>query len=173
MKLNKEKPMKKTIAQLAIAAFAATLSMSATAGNAGEGPNPFTDCGIGAALFPDTHWAAVTSNVIWDIGTTAVTSATMSPQTCSGQKVKTAMFVRDHQQQLAEQFARGQGEHAVAALEMFNCAAPQRQQTMVQVRAAVGSVVTTPGFSAQPQLQQAGQMFNAIEKATATCSAAA
>src|SRR5688572_5993856 len=41
----------------------------------GAGPNPFSDCGIGAALFPKTGWAAVTSNVIWDIGTTALTSA--------------------------------------------------------------------------------------------------
>ena len=48
----------------------------------GSGPNPFSDCGIGAALFPDTSWAAVTSNITWDIGTTALTSATMSPGTC-------------------------------------------------------------------------------------------
>ena len=37
--------------------------------------NPYTDCGIGAALFPNTNWAAVTSNVIWDAGTTAVTDS--------------------------------------------------------------------------------------------------
>ena len=62
---------------------------------AGSGPNPFTDCGIGAALFPDTHWAAVTSNVIWDVGTTALTSATASPETCSGAKVEAAMFINE------------------------------------------------------------------------------
>ena len=42
----------------------------------GSGPNPYTDCGIGAALFPNTHWAAATSNVIFDLGITAITSAT-------------------------------------------------------------------------------------------------
>ena len=46
--------------------------------------NPYTDCGIGAALFPNTNWAAVTSNATWDAGTTAVISATASEDTCSG-----------------------------------------------------------------------------------------
>ena len=46
--------------------------------------NPYVDCGIGAALFPNTDWAAVTSNVIWDAGTTALISATASEDTCSG-----------------------------------------------------------------------------------------
>lgn len=159
--------MKKPMLQFALVAFISTLSLSASAANAGEGPNPFTDCGIGAALFPDTHWAAVTSNVIWDIGTTAVTSATMSPQTCSGKKVKTAMFIRDNQQQLAEQFARGQGEHVAAAMEMFSCNAAQSKAVISEVRAAVGKAVSAPGYASQPQLQQASQMYNLIEKATA------
>jgi hypothetical protein len=164
--------MKKTMLQFAVVAFASTMSLSALAANAGEGPNPFTDCGIGAALFPDTHWAAVTSNVIWDLGTTAVTSATMSPQTCSGKKVKTAMFIRDNQQQLAEQFARGQGEHVTATMEMFNCNAAQSQDAIGQIRAAVGKAVSAPGYAAQPKLQQAGQMYNLIENATALNCAA-
>lgn len=164
--------MKRTL-QFAVLGFAASMTLNASAADAaGTGPNPFTDCGIGAALFSETHWAAVTSNVIWDLGTTAVTSATLSPQTCSGKKVKTAMFVRDNQQQLAEQFARGEGEHVAAVVEMFNCNTTQSQAAIRKARAAVGQVVSAPGYSAQPQLEQAGQMYNAIEKATAsTCAA--
>jgi hypothetical protein len=41
-------------------------------GPTGSGPNPYSDCGIGAALFKDTEWAAVTSNVTWDLGTTEI-----------------------------------------------------------------------------------------------------
>lgn len=165
--------MKRILLQFAMVTFAASTTLTASAADApGSGPNPFTDCGIGAALFSETHWAAVTSNVIWDLGTTAVTSATMSPQTCSGKKVKTAMFIRDNQQQLVEQFARGQGEHVTAVVEMFSCNATQRPAAIREARAAIGKVVSAPGYSAQPQLEQAGQMYNAIEKATASSCAA-
>ena len=44
-----------------------TVTVAEANKTAGSGPNPYTDCGIGAALFSDTHWAAVTSNVIWDL----------------------------------------------------------------------------------------------------------
>lgn len=165
--------MKRTLLQLAVVAFASSMGSSALAADApGSGPNPFTDCGIGAALFPDTHWAAVSSNVIWDIGSTAVTSATMSPQTCSGKKVKTALFLRESQQQLVEQFARGEGEHVAAVMEMFNCDATQAKAATRDARAAIGNVIRAPGYSAQPQLQQAGQIYNTIEKAAASSCAA-
>jgi hypothetical protein len=165
--------MKRTFLQIAIAAFAASMSLSALAADApGTGPNPYTDCGIGAALFSDTHWAAVTSNVIWDLGSTALTSATLSPQTCSGKKVKTALFIRDNQQQLVEQFARGQGEHVAAVMEMFSCNVTQSAAAIRAARSAIGNIVSAPGYAAQPQLQQAGQVYNAIEKATVSNCAA-
>ena len=44
----------------------------------GSGPNPYVECGIGAAIFPEVHWAAATSNVTWDLGSTALTSAISS-----------------------------------------------------------------------------------------------
>ena len=83
---------------------------------AGSGPNPYSDCGIGAALFTETKWAAVTSNVIWDLGITAITSATASPETCSGKKVETAQFIIDNYDNLAEETAKGQGTHLIAML---------------------------------------------------------
>jgi hypothetical protein len=165
--------MTRILMQFGIVAFAASLSTSALAADApGSGPNPYVDCGIGAALFSDTHWAAVSSNVIWDLGSTAVTSATMSPQTCSGKKIKTALFIRENQQQLVEQFARGKGEHVAAIMEMFSCNASQSQNAIREARAAIGSVVSAPDYSIQPQLQQAGQVYNMIEKATQSSCAA-
>ncbi len=73
--MNKTKTL---ISTLTLAVCAASLNVNAANKAPGSGPNPFSDCGIGAALFKDTKWAAVSSNVIWDIGTTAVTSATAS-----------------------------------------------------------------------------------------------
>jgi hypothetical protein len=164
--------MKHILSKFAAVAFAASFALPASAADApGSGPNPFVDCGIGAALFSETHWAAVTSNVIWDLGSTAVTSATLSPQTCSGKKVKTALFIRDNQQQLVEQFARGEGEHVAAVLEMFSCNAAQSEAAVRAARPAIGAAISAAGYSSQSQLQQAGHLYNTIEQAAASSCA--
>ena len=137
----------------------------------GTGPNPYTDCGIGAALFPETNWAAVTSNVIWDLGITALTSATLSPQTCQGKKIKAALFIRDTYTQLAEETSKGSGEHVTAALDMFQCGSAGRTEAMRQVRAEFGSAVSSPNYSTQTHLDKAGQLYNILEKASERCSA--
>jgi hypothetical protein len=135
-------------------------------GPTGSGPNPYSDCGIGAALFKDTEWAAVTSNVTWDLGTTAVTSATVSPETCSKKNVKAAMFIRDTYAPLVEDVARGQGEHLTAALDIFECPREHHSAMMHDVRAVVVKAVVAPGFNEQQPLEKATQLFNIIDSKT-------
>ncbi|SDH92678.1 DUF3015 family protein [Propionivibrio dicarboxylicus] len=133
---------------------------------AGSGPNPFSDCGIGAALFKDVEWAAVTSNIIWDLGTTAVTSATVSPQTCSRRNIKAAMMVRDAYAQIVEDAARGQGEHLTATLGLFSCERAQQNEAAEAVRADVLDAVSSPDYREQQTLEKAGTLFNIIDRAT-------
>ena len=136
------------------------------AGAGGSGPNPYSDCGIGAALFKNTNWAAVTSNVTWDLGTTAVTSATASPETCSKKNVNAAMFIRDTYAPLVEDFARGQGEHLTAALNFFECPKEHHSSIMQDVRAVLLKVVLAPGFNEQQPVDKAAQLFNIIDSKT-------
>lgn len=138
----------------------------------GAGPNPYVDCGIGAALFPDTHWAAVTSNVIWDAGTTALTSATMSPQTCSGKKVAAALFIRDSYEQLAEETAQGQGEHLATVLGMMECSGTQQQAAAAITRENMGQVVRQADFATLPRIEKAARFYNAVQSAAAQSCAA-
>jgi hypothetical protein len=137
----------------------------------GSGPNPYSDCGIGAAVFPDTSWAAATSNATWDLGSTALTSATVSPENCQRRRVRTALFIRDTYTQLAEETSKGSGEHLTAALEMFQCGSAGRSVAIKQVRAEFGSVVVSPNYSTQTPLDKAGQLYNILEKAAESCSA--
>ncbi|TXH88217.1 MAG: DUF3015 domain-containing protein [Rhodoferax sp.] len=140
-------------------------SMVMAAGEQGSGPSPYTECGIGAAIFKETDWAAATSNVTWDLGTTALSSASYSPEMCSPKKVKAAMLIRDNYPQIAEEIARGQGEHLDAALEMFGCNAATQTAAATQVRGEFGRVVSAPSYGAQKQLQKAGQMYQVIQSA--------
>ncbi len=148
------------------AAFSALTLPALAAGSAGSGPNPYSDCGIGAAIFKDTEWAAATSNVIWDLGTTAVTSATVSPETCSKKNVKAAMLIRDSYALVTEDAARGQGAHMSAALEIMGCAAgPSRAAAAGEVRESFSRVLNASGYNDQKQIEKAGQMYNMIESA--------
>jgi hypothetical protein len=137
----------------------------------GSGPNPYTDCGIGAALFSNTGWAALTSNVIWDLGITALTSATVSPQTCQGKKVVAAVFIRDTFEQLAEETAQGSGEHVATVLNMMECATSRQAAAAAATRQTMGAVVSQPGYAALPRLEKAAQFYNAVDAAVAqNCS---
>lgn len=138
----------------------------------GSGPNPYTDCGIGAALFPDTKWAAVTSNVIWDIGITAIISATASPQTCQGNKVVAALFIRDTYANLAEETAAGKGEHLMTVLNLFGCEGSHHAGAVKQIRSAMGNAVAAPGYVDQPALEKDANFYSIIDTAvSANCSA--
>ena len=164
--------LRRSLSVAAFAALAATASQAQTPAAApGTGPNPFTDCGIGAALFPDTHWAAISSNVIWDVGTTAVTSATASPQTCSGKKVAAALFIRDTYERLAEETAQGQGEHLATALSLMDCAGPQQAAAVAATRSTLGTLVAQPSYGTLTRLDKAAQYYGAIHTAvTQACA---
>lgn len=137
----------------------------------GSGPNPYSDCGIGAALFTNTKWAAVTSNVIWDLGITAITSATASPETCSGKNVTAALFIRDTYASLTEETAAGEGEHLTTVLNIFGCNAPYRANTVKQIRNAMGQVIASPSYIDQPQLDKDAAFYSVIKHAVDTsCS---
>jgi hypothetical protein len=138
----------------------------------GSGPNPYTECGVGAALFPNTHWAAVTSNIIFDLGMTAITSATSSPQTCSGKKVEAAMFIHATYDELVEETAEGGGEHLVSVLDMFGCSAAGDVGAIREVRGEMGTAVSEPGYMTQTRLQKASRYYSAVERAAShNCSA--
>lgn len=128
------------------------------------GPNPFTDCGIGAALFPDTHWAAVTSNAIWDLGTTAIASATASPETCSGAKVEAAMFIKETYPNLIEETAAGQGEHLSAVMQILGCSADSHDAITESVRGEMSIKVNSDAYSSMDQLQKSADFYTVINK---------
>lgn len=138
----------------------------------GAGPNPFSECGIGAALFPKTHWAAVTSNVIWDLGTTAVTSATMSPETCSGKNVAAAQFIGETYASLVEETARGEGEHLTTVLDILECSPARHADAILRTRGYMQQHVTADGYESRDSLDKAADYYRSVTAAVSeSCSA--
>jgi len=162
---------------IASAAIACALAVSAPFASAegkkapGTGPDPFSECGIGASLFKDTHWAAVTSNITWDLGTTAVTSATMSPETCSARKMQAAQFILDTYESLAEETAKGQGENLTAMLDIYGCQQADQRGVINAVRAEMATQVVSATYTQQTNIEKAATYYNAVSSAASTCSA--
>jgi hypothetical protein len=154
--------MKKTLLALALVAMPVT----AHAGDKvqGSGANPYTECGIGAAIFSNTGWAAATSNVIWDLGLTAITSAIASPETCNAKKVKTAALILETLPELEKDVAMGDGEYITALADTMSCSA-SKADIASDLRQSYGAVVSDASYSEKTEVERATDMYYAARSA--------
>lgn len=129
-----DKKMKKiTLCALVASTLFTSSSMAAT--------NPWTECGIGAMIFDNNGAAAAISNIIWDLGTTAVTTKVSSESSCAGANVQAAIFIQDNYNVVLEQTSQGAGDHLTAMLDMLNVDAAQQPQVISSVRAQIAAKV--------------------------------
>lgn len=127
--------MKKAVlSSLMVGALALSTLPTAAQANSGKALNPWQDCGLGAMIFPENGVAAAISNVIWDLGTTAVTSNISSQDTCASSKAKTAMFIKATMPSLEQDIAVGEGEYVTAMLELRGCEATSHNEIIDAVR---------------------------------------
>lgn len=161
----------KNIGAIAAIGICSVVSVSAQAADkaaAGTGPSPFVDCGIGGALFPNTSWAAISSNVIWDVGTTALTSARMSPETCNGKKANVVKFIYSTHDILMEETAQGQGEHLSAMLNMYGCDAAAHEDIIGGLRQSVSKDLRTSDYSSLNQIQKTNALYDNVTEVVQT-----
>lgn len=101
--------------------------------------NAWRQCGIGAAMFPRTGWAAVTSNIIWDFGITASTSSMSSESQCAGRASTAAKFIHQNFAMLEEETASGSGDHIVTVLNILDCNKKSHGNIINEVRSNFAS----------------------------------
>ena len=101
--------------------------------------NAWRQCGIGAAMFPRTGWAAVTSNIIWDFGITASTSSLSSESQCAGRASTAAKFIHQNFAMLEEETASGAGDHIVTVLNILDCNKKSHGNIINEVRSNFAS----------------------------------
>jgi hypothetical protein len=134
----------------------------------GTGPNPFSDCGIGAAIFPKNNVLAAISNSTFDPTGYYITSATSSPETCKKQDVAALRLINDTYEQLAEETARGSGEHLTALLNIYGCSVPQRAGVVAATRRGMADAVVQPGYATQDRTGKATRFYQEIDSAVTT-----
>ncbi len=166
--------MKKIIA---IFVTSALLSVSAFA----KKPKPeserniWVDCGIGAMLFKDTAWAAVTSNITWDLGTTATFSHMSSENNCQGQTADAARFMLQNYALVEENLIYGEGEHLSALLDIVECDKTSRSEMSQLLKSSLKTNLSGD-YEAQTLMQNSvylhGKLINAVNtKFASSCSA--
>ena len=132
--------------------------------------NPWQDCGLGAMVFPDNGVAAAISNVIWDLGTTAVTSASASKDNCNATRVQTARFVTESLPNLEEDIVKGEGQHLTAMLNLMGCEVAQQNDVSTAIRNDFSSVMSQTTYSKMNVQQKSESLFNVAENAaTGSC----
>jgi hypothetical protein len=127
----------------------------ASSGSQAEGINPWAQCGLGAAVFEDNRPAAAISNLIWDLGTTAITSASSSKGSCQGTNVAAAAFITDSYTQLEEETATGEGNHIIALLDILECGATERAAITKSVRSAFSEIVAESTYETLKPIERA------------------
>lgn len=147
----------------AIFSIAALPTTQAVESPSGKDINPWTDCGLGAMIFSDYPVAAGISNVIWDLGTTAVTSATASDNTCEGGNVKTAALIQKTYSSIEDETVRGGGEHVTAALELMGCDAAAHGGIIEGLRADLAETMSAPEYAAMDTTQKAQAYYYSVQ----------
>ncbi|HCB16828.1 MAG TPA: DUF3015 domain-containing protein [Alteromonas sp.] len=135
--------------KLAIAATLMTATLSGQA-MAQENINTWKHCGIGAIIFDDNGTAAAISNIIWDLGTTAVSSKVSSADSCEGKLVTAAVFIQDNFKKVMEETSQGEGEHLVAMMDILGVEQAERANVIAAVRADM-AIVMAANAETSPQ----------------------
>lgn len=154
--------MKKLVCAIALV----LTSGIASGAGAGGGPNPYSDCGIGAAIFENNTGAAI-SNVIWDLGTTAVVSATSSPETCEGASVVAAEMIFETYVNLELDTARGEGANLTALMDVLQCSADARPQISADLRTSFSDLVNDDSYTSKTRVEKSSDYYDALQSAAA------
>ena len=124
-------------------------------------PSAYKDCGIGAAIF-DNDTGAIISNVIWDLGTTALTSATGSPDTCEGFNPDAAAFINQSYDRLVEETAAGQGSHLDTLLSIVSLSDDRKSQVIESIRMRMADIVASDAYLDADKIEKASYYYDSL-----------
>lgn len=165
------KMMKKTGVMVLAAAIAAPAMMLSTTATADV--NPWQDCGLGAMVFPDNGTASAISNVVWDLGTTALTSAYSSVDQCQGTNVAAAAFIDAGYAYLEEDTVVGGGEYASTLMNIYGCDATSHDALVASVQSGFAEQLASASYSDMSHEDKAYGYFELVNGAVSqsTCAA--
>lgn len=124
----------------------------------------YVECGLGAMIAPNHPGVAAVTNVTWDLGTTAISSNTTSPDTCSGGKAKMAAFINDSYEALESELSSGSGTYLDMLTVLARYDSQGKQEFIAALRDDFTKLVAEPGYSDQSRFDQVEALYNIVYK---------
>lgn len=164
--------------KLFVVAICVALSFSAQAEEAAKERDfaeIYLECGIGGLLFQKESlgWAAVISNIIWDLGITASSSQITSPESCKGGKPTVAALIYQTYPVVERELSEGRGDYISAVMDLSGCSADARPEIIQSLRSDMSAWVQTEAYATADRYHKAEFLHNQLSKsveASASCS---
>jgi hypothetical protein len=115
----------------------------------------YKECGIGAMIFKDTPAGAIVSNLIWDLGTTAVSSNISSDGACKGGKAKTAAFIGKSYDDLELEIASGEGKYIETLAKMT-------EKDIEDIRTQFAELVASSEYTDMNKVEKVEKLYNIV-----------
>ncbi len=115
----------------------------------------YKECGLGAMIFKNTPIAAAVSNIIWDLGTTAISSNLSSDENCKGGKAKVAAFILKSYDKLESEIAQGEGQYINTLANMTN-------KDITAIRKEFSQVIANNDYQSLTKVQKAEKLYNIV-----------
>lgn len=130
--------------------------------SSGKTKNAWTQCGIGAAIFPNYGSLAAISNIIWDLGTTASTSSSSTPSQCAGKGASVGVLIYENYANVEEETAAGQGEHLNAMLNLLGCDDSIQSDLIQDIRGDFLRDVQDQSYLRKTKLEKTESLYNNV-----------
>ena len=115
----------------------------------------YKECGLGAMIFDDTPVAAAVSNIIWDLGTTAVSSNISSKESCEGSKAKVAAFISKSYDDLELEIASGEGKYVDTLATMTT-------KDISDIRKEFAELVASNEYAELDKVKKVEKLYNIV-----------
>jgi len=117
--------------------------------------NIYKECGLGAMIFEESRTMAAISNIIWDLGTTAISSNISSEENCNGAKAKVAAFISTSYDDLELEIASGEGKYVDTLATMTS-------KDISEIRAEFAEVVASNEYAELDKAKKVEKLYNIV-----------
>ncbi len=128
----------------------------------------YTDCGLGALIAQSldnestADVVAIISNVIWDLGTTAISSNLSSEGSCARGDAKTAAFIFKGYDQLEKEIALGNGRYLDALTEVAQVSPENKQNFAHIIRAEFARQAASSTYEFLSRKEKAERLYTIV-----------
>jgi len=124
----------------------------------------FTECGLGGIIgsgISDRETSkvmAVITNVTWDLGTTATTSALTDA--CSNRKVRVANFINQSFEKLEKEIAQGEGKYLDTLANLVNEKKSSTVEYSQKLRSEFFTIVSKKGYDKLSRFEKVEKLYS-------------